>query len=51
MLEHLVTTILRRAIQADDVSLPDGFVPELWRLRLTENINARRDGRAAEDSL
>ncbi len=44
MLEHLVTTILRRAIQADSVPLHNGFVPELQRLRLSEHISAGRDG-------
>ncbi len=38
MLEHLVTTALRRAIKADGVAVPGGFVPELWGLRLAEKI-------------
>ena len=46
MLEHLVTTVLRRAIQADGVALPEGFVPELWGPRLAERIGISRDGPA-----
>ncbi len=40
MLEHLVTTALRRAMQADGVPWPEGFIPELWETRL--RINASR---------
>lgn len=38
MLEHLVTTALRRAIQADGMTLPSEFIPELWGLRMVERI-------------
>ena len=40
--EHLVTTILRQAIQADAVSLPEDIVPELWGLRLAERLTHTR---------
>jgi D-sedoheptulose 7-phosphate isomerase len=40
MLEHLITTALRQAIQADGVPLPDKFVAELWGLRLAERVAA-----------
>lgn len=42
MLEHLVTIALRRAIQADDVPLPAGLVPEPWGPRLAERISTSR---------
>jgi D-sedoheptulose 7-phosphate isomerase len=38
MLVHLLTTALRRAIQADGITLPSEFIPELWGLRLAERI-------------
>jgi D-sedoheptulose 7-phosphate isomerase len=38
MLEHLITTALRRAIAADGMALPERFVPELWGLRLAEQV-------------
>ncbi len=38
MLEHLMVTALRRAILADNMTLPKEFIPELWGLRLMVGI-------------
>ncbi len=38
MLEHLITTALRRAIQSEGLSSPDDTVAELWAVRLVERI-------------